>query len=227
MIWLALSLALLMAAWLAAARDLPALERLARPAFAVSLLVWFWLSARPLSLPGGDAALLRWFAWGLGLFAIAEVLRLTPPSPSWVGALPPLSALLYALGLDILRPDAYAFVPAILIAALVLLVALRVLLQLRGRLKVGLPQVMAALGVLSNAALVYVAMYKLLDRGWQLPWSYIVAAGAFAFALAQLWIAGKNVLARPTPAPAAILLSMLAGHFFIIVAAFYHYQQFL
>jgi hypothetical protein len=225
MIWLllaAISVLLSLAGTIAERRSLELLGRISLP---VALLLWLWQVGQLPSLGGDEERLLLWFGWGLGAALLAEVLKAVPSIPASVpSALLPASALLYALGLDFLRPDTYALIPASILGMLVGALAVRIGARIWPRLSGGVAA-LKLLGILPYALLVYGAFYKLFDRNWLLPWSYLIAAGAVLLALAQLWAAWNDHFERGIK-PAWILLVYQLAQLLIVVAALYHYRQY-
>lgn len=226
MLWLALALALMGVSWWAAKDNRLQLAGYARIGFLLSLFLWFFLVTGLPARRGGEEGLLRWFAWGLGAALLGELAALWPRFPYRLApAAIPLSAMLYALGFDPFRPNEYAYLTAAILGGLVLLVAARVYVKF-GKSTVGRGRLALAAWTLAMAGLVYASSYKMMDRGWLLPWAYAASAGGLLFALSQLgwarsWLPGAEGAGR------GLRVTYDLAHLLIVVAAFSHYRQFL
>jgi len=180
-------------------------------------------------LGSGEEGLLRWFAYGLGLALLGEVLQLFKLWMPWAYGTIPLTALLFAMGLDVFRPNVYAYAPATVIAILVGLLAARVVQQLFRSLakrKWGVYKPTLAIYALSLALLLYAAIFKLMDRNWLLPWSYLITVGAFLWLLSQLWMVWEQLRGVTVVQARNSRLAYQLGSFFMVLAAFFHYQQY-
>ena len=221
--------ALIGLSWLASYKNWSGIEAVSRIAFFAILLAWLWTSADLPSLGSGEEGLLLWIAYGIGLALLGEVLQVTKLGAHWSNATYPLSAIFVAIGLDVFRPNAYAYTPAAIIAVLVGLVSFRVIQQLFRSLQKregGGYKPILAIYALCVALMLYAAFFKLMDRNWLLPWSYIMAVGALLFALSQLWLAWDRIRDLMVVRPRNRLLAYQLGSLFIVIAAFFHYQQY-
>ena len=229
MIWLIVAI-------LAVAGSMVALQRgwgkgafFGRLVFYFALGVWMWAEAGPQAFRGSETGLLGWLIIGLALFALGDGLGYLTGGPStWSFAAAALAALAFALGFDILRPDEYALVPGVLLALLVASVAVRAYLQMTGRKggkgsnRVWLGMYMAAIAVM-----VFAGVFKMIDRGWALPWAYLAGGGALSYAAGQLWLGGERVLGKQT-VPAWVQVGALnLGQVMMVVAALFVYREFL
>lgn len=218
--------------------------------FYVSLIALI-LSAGGLRVfAGGEAGLLGWFVGGLVFSLLGFLLPNKPPVAILV------AVVCYALGFDVLQPDAYSYVPAAILAAMILVVAVTAFLRLaptRKRTRLTRPRnpksklenrksklvfnsrtLQLALYVLAIAILVYSATFKVIDRGWLLPWSYMAAAGGLlAFAsgvrVGVAPLRGKTQL-RKTGKEAPDWVWVAAGRLgelLMVVSAFFVYCEFL
>lgn len=223
------ALALIGLTWLAQSKEWSRVEVYSRVAFFIILLAWLWISADLPSLGSGEEGLLLWIAYGLGVALLGELLQISNLWLPWAYATYPLSALLFAMGLDVLRPNAYAYTPAAIIAILVGLVTARLIqklflsLQERGW---GAYKPILAIYTLSIALMLYAAFFKLMDRNWLLPWSYLMALGALLISLSQVWIAWDQIRDLPVVQLRNSTLGYQLGSFLIVLAAFSHYQQY-
>ncbi|MBX3045999.1 MAG: hypothetical protein KF698_03285 [Anaerolineales bacterium] len=141
----------------------------------------------------------------------------------------PLAAVLLALGLDFLRPDATAYVPAAVLAVLVLAVAAQASRRLAtakvGRRNPSPAQVQwRNLYIVCIGVLLYAGLYKTVAIGWPMLYAYAAAAGALLFAVAQLWWGWSVVLRKQLAAPWLRRLALQAGVLLMVVAAFWVYS---
>ena len=202
-----------------------------RLGFYVALVGWIWSEAGQQAFIGNETSLLGWFVIGLVLFAAGEATGLLGKGlGAWSLAVAALAALSFAAGFDVLRPDEYALVPAVLLGAMVLSVAARAYLQLAKALgrKVSTEE-RAALGLyaLAMAVMLYAAVFKVIDRGWALPWAYLAGGGALVFAASQLWMGSEEIL-RAKGAPAWVRMGAInLGQLMMVVAALSVYREFL
>lgn len=173
---------------------------------------------------GGEERFLAYFFVALLLGLLAESLAQLGQGRLAAG-LPPLTALLYALGLDVFRPDAYAYIPAAIVAVLVMALAIQAFRRFSAGQ--GLAKWMLATQVAAYGLLLYAAVFKQIDRTWPLAESYLLDAGAFLFVAATLWHGWEQVFGeRRVPAWAQVAAGLL-GQGAIVVAAFVHYSVFL
>ena len=226
---LLIALALIWVTWIAESKGLSQIDRYSRIAFFAVLIVWLWVSADLPKLGNGEEGLLLWFAYGLGAAVVGELLQQFKLWMPWSYVAFPLTALLFAMGLDVFRPNAYAYAPAAVLTIMVSLVAARLAQRLIPNMKnrgwsVNLVAMM--LYTLSVAIMLFAAFFKLMDRNWLLPWSYLLASGALLWALSQLWIAWEMVRGIRVVQPRNSLAAYQLGSLLIVVAAFFHYQQY-
>lgn len=189
-------------------------------------LLLFWLNAQA-NLPelGRDEeALLVWVGVALALLIAAALSRLWPRSQRFAAPLLALASFAYALALDVFRPDAYGFFPAAILGAMVLIVALRIFIRLRAL--DGVNPIAALALILPPAVMLYASFYKLFDRTWVLPWSYLMAAGVILFAVSQLWQSWSAVGLSAAPWRKRIALAFGLGQLLIVLSAFYHYARY-
>lgn len=224
MIWLILAIILVLVSIVAEARRMPRWPHAAGAAAFACLVIWLWVAFGTAILSNSEQGRIQGFFLGALLAMIGEILILNGRGRIAL-ALIPLAALTYATGLDVLRPDEYGYVPAAIIGLLVLLVVGRAFLVLN---KSGKANSFAlAAHALALAVMVYAALYKLIDRGWELTWAYSVAAGALLFADAQLWLGWGELRGRRSVPAWLQSAAYLGGQALMIMAAGFHYQAFL
>ena len=234
--WLVLALAaaaMAAGAW-AAANERRSLAHGAAVAAYVLMALWVVGQAGGRAFSGSESHLLGYFVVGLGILAAGE-LAAGWGSPEWAARAPaatPLAALLFALGFDFLRPDAYAYVPAAIIALLVLAVAgqasRRLATAKSGRRNPSVAQVQwRNLYIVCIGVLLYAALFKLMDRDWLMPYAYAAAGGSLLLAVAQLWWAWSVVLSKELAAPWLRRLALQAGVLLMVAAAFFVYVEFI
>lgn len=173
---------------------------------------------------GSETSLMGFFAATAVALALAA---LKPQFTWWAGA---TAALLLALGFDVLRPDPYSYVPAAILAFLVLAVAIRAYLTLAKGLEKKTPRKDFALlagYVFLVALLLYSALFKMMDRGWALPWAYTASAGVLLYATAQLWLGWKILFKKQLTTDWLRLAASDAGMLLMTVSAFFVYREFL
>jgi hypothetical protein len=180
---------------------------------------------------GSETNLIGFFVVGLMILAAGEVLAARKLTlAAWSQAAVPPAALAFALGFDVLRPDAYSYIPAAIVAVMVAIVGWRCYRRLSPEAKKksykGLDTPLL-LYILAVGILTYSALFKMIDRGWALPWAYLASAGALLFAAAQLWLGWEKVLKEKRVADwvrrGAFDLSVLM----IVVGALFVYREFL
>jgi hypothetical protein len=197
--------------------------------FYVSLIFFIVSQAGQRAFVGSETSLLGYFVAGLALLAAGEALTAwwSKAQARWAQAAPPLAAASFALGFDVLRPDAYSYVPAAILGALVLVAAWRVYGMLARGLKRKQPRWPLAASVAAFAVMIYAGAFKTMDRGWLLPWSYLAAVGALVWAAVQLRAAAVGLLRRK--APPAWLLGLLGqlAVAMMVLAAWFVYRAFL
>ena len=231
MLWLVLACAAFATTVAANVRKWGPVAFYARLGMYASLAVWIVTRAGGKAFQGSETSLLGWFVWGLLFLLAGEILSKWGGALSGYALIPiPLMAVCFALGFDVFRPDAYATVPAAILGVFTVAVSGRAYLKLAGRggKKASLKeQIGLFFKVAAEAFMVYAAIYKVIDRGWDLPWSYMAAGGGLLFSAAQMWIGWKKVLGKQTVAewlpPVAGDLGVLS----MVVAAFFVYQPFL
>lgn len=225
MIWLLLAAVLIAASAYAAQRDMAAWRAYAAAGAYGSLLLWLYSQAgMQIFSGGGEERFLGYFFVAL-LLGLADVLLKHFGVGRLAAWLPPLAALLYALGLDVFRPDAYSYVPAAIVAALVLALAW----QAFRRFSSGSDASAWAVGlqVAAFGLLLYAAVFKQIDRTWPLAQSYLLDAGGFLFVASALWDGWERVFGERRVAAWAPVGAGLLGQGAMVVAAFIHYQVFL
>lgn len=199
-------------------------------AFYLLLIAWIVNEAGIQAFRGSETSLLGFFVAGLAILAAGELLA------AWGGAqaslsqaAAPLAALAFAFGFDVLHPDDYSYVPAAFVALLVAVVAWRAYARLAASGKKKKPTVNAKLllYILAVAVLVYSAVFKMIDRGWLLPWAYLACAGALLFAAAQLWGGWEKLLKQKHAATWVRDGVFNLGVFMMVVAALFVYREFL
>ena len=205
--------------------------RMVNIAFYLALILWPWIAAGLSAFRGGEAGLLGWFILGLTFLLLEQVLLWRGEIFSKLSVVfVPLAALCFSLGFDVLRPDAYSYVPATILGLFVLLVASRAYLRLARGLKKkngSSARLFLAAYIFFVALVLYSALFKMIDRGWLLPWSYLASAGALLFASAQLWMGWEELL-KQKRAPAWLRDGAAnMGVLLMVVAAFFVYRQFL
>lgn len=234
--WLVLGLAvaaMAASAW-AAADERRGLAHGAAAAAYGLLGLWVVGQAGVRAFSGSESHLMGYFVIGLAALAAGEL------AAGWAGAewaarapaATPLAALLFALGFDVLRPDAYAYVPAVILAVLVLAVAAQASRRLatakRGRRNPSPAQVQwRNLYIVCIGVLLYAALFKTVDRGWPMFSAYAAAGGSLLLAVAQLWWAWSVLLRKQVAAPWLRRLALQAGVLLMVVGAFFVYREFI
>ena len=226
MIWLWLGLIFLIASWISNFRNKVSLENYFDLGFLLSLLLWLAAQVDLINLGVDEESLLQWFAIGLLFLIIKKTGHLFfAISPTWSLALDGTAAFSYALGFHVFRPDAYAKIPASIMAFLVLILAIRAGKRLI--VKDNPKAIFIIMQIAVFALMLYASFYKIMDRVWQLPWSYMVAIGAILFSLSQLWRAWIILKLSTEDWHGRISVSTNLAQLLIIVAAYYHYSQYL
>lgn len=224
MIWIILAIVLILVSVVAEARRIPRWPHAAAAAAFALLAFWLWSEFGTAFLSSSEESRSQGFFLGALLAMVGEILILAGRGRVAM-AVAPMAALAYATGLDVLRPDEYAYLPAAIVGVLVLFVVGRAFLVLNKAGKAN--SIALAAHSLAMAIMVYAALYKLMDRGWEPPWAFSVAAGALLFADAQLWLGWGELLGRRTVPAWVQSLAYLGGQALMIVAAGYHYMAFL
>lgn len=234
--WLVLGLAaaaMATSAW-AAADERRGLAHGAAAAAYGLLALWIVGQAGSHALSGSESHLMGYFVIGLAGLAAGE-LAAGWAGAEWVARAPaatPLAALLFALGFDLLRPDDYAYVPAAILAVLVLAVAAQASRRLatakRGRRNPSPAQVQwRNLYIVCIGVLLYAALFKMVDRGWPMFSAYAAAGGSLLLAVAQLWWGWSVLLRQQVVAPWLRRLALQAGVLLMVVGAFFVYREFI
>lgn len=230
MAWLLIPLTIMALDWYAIAKGRRNWGGLSGPGAMLALLAWLWVAADLPGLGSGEAGLLRWFGWGLAFSLAGEVALVlreerAPLAIYAFGA----AAVSYALGLDALRPDAYAYWPAGILAALVLLLGWRVMRRLAPALNEGGQRDFkwpVALAIAGASLLLYAAFYKFIDRVWTLPWNYLVPAGALLLYLSGLWWAWGRLLSPESGVQLRVRVAYHLGQLLLVASAYAHYGLF-
>jgi hypothetical protein len=197
--------------------------------FYIALILFIVSQAGRNAFVGRETAFLGYFVAGLALLAAAEGLA------TWGGkrrqglaqAGAPLAALSFALGFDVLRPDDYSYAPAAILAVFVAIVAWRTYRMLAAASKRKKGRWPLAAGVSAVGLMVFAATFKVMDRGWLLPWSYLAAIGALLFAAAQLRQAAADLKKSKAPAVWLLWLFTQLGVAMMVLAAWFVYKDFL
>jgi hypothetical protein len=188
------------------------------------LIIWLNQEANFFNLGRDEEGLLKWIGLGLLFILFAILSQILNKSTKFSRIFYALSALSYALALDVFRPDEYGYFPAAIIGAMVLLVALRIIQRLHKATGFYLTKISPL--VLLPSLMLYASFYKLFDRNWVLPWSYLMAAGISLFALSQLWQAWSDFELSDDLWRKRIALSLGIGNNLIAMSALYHYSQY-
>jgi hypothetical protein len=188
-----------------------------------------WTQSDFLSLGSGEEGLLKWVGIGLALALVGEIVQRSKMQRKFAQRFTPAIAVFFAMGLDVFRPSEYAYAPATMLAIFVALVtgraAWRIVRDIKG--SEGSGQRLAVLiQIIAQGLLLFAAFFKLMDRNWLLPWSYLIAIGALLFAVAQLWIGWESLFGKEIVKARNARASYQLGILFIVVSAFFHYQQY-
>lgn len=178
---------------------------------------------------GSETSLMGYFVAGLFFLFVGARLGFSRKAGAPAKVAPALAALAFALGFDVLHPDDYSYVPAAFVALLVAFVAWRAYARLAkgAKKKRATINLNLLLYVLAVALLVYSAVFKMIDRGWLLPWAYLASAGALSFATSQVWLGWEKVL-KQKPITAWVREGVFnLGVLVMVVAAFFVYREFL
>lgn len=221
MLWLGVAVAAFLFSTVASTRKATQFVLYARVAFGLALIVMILSEAGAKAFSGSETSLLGAFVIGLAILVVGYFRQ------NW-GRAP--AAIMFTIGFDVLRPDAYSYLPAALLGILVLAVAIRAFLQLSDGIKKNSPRaarLLLGLKIFAMGLMLYSALFKMIDRGWALPWAYMASAGALLFATSQLWYAWEKMLKRKTvPVWLQIAASDL-GTLLIVAAAFFVYREFI
>jgi len=231
MIWLVVAILALVASVMAQRGKADQLALVGRLVFFLALMLWILSEAGDRAFQGSETSLLGWFVIGLALFSAGEIVGYLGRGLGGLSlAGVALAALSFAAGFDVLRPDDYALVPALLVGAMVVSVAARAFVQFAKALrKKGYTIGRVALGLymLALTVMVYSAVFKVIDRGWALPWAYLAGGGALVFAAGQLW-SGTEKLLMAKGAPEWVQRGAMGlGQLMMVVAAVFVYREFL
>jgi hypothetical protein len=232
LIWLIAALVALAVEGVALSRGAWNASRWAAIAMYAALAVMILATAGDVAFSKGEAGLLGWFVFGLATLAAGTALAFKASSERRSRIAVPIAAAMFALGLDVTRPDEYAFVPAAILGAMVAAVVWRAhttLAPLNGKKPSTVDRVGLVIKIALVGVLVFAGIYKVIDRGWPLPWSYLVAGGALLFAGAQLRLGLERLQGRektrrkelPTmwvwASDAAVAAIVVASYFIYIV----------
>ena len=197
-------------------------------AIPLSLLIWLMNQVDLLNLGTGEERLLQWFGTALVFLIVEKTMHAFLAFPlTWSYILISLAAFSFAMGFDVFRPDDYAIIPAGIMAILVLMVLIRagLLLLNNKHSKENATFIIFQLAI--NALMLYASFYKLMDRSWALPWSYLVAAGTILFFLSQLWKIWESLNKPIEDWSDRISFSFSMAQFLVVVGAYFHYAQFI
>ncbi|MCW5877088.1 MAG: hypothetical protein KIS85_09465 [Anaerolineales bacterium] len=202
---------------------------LARLGLYAALAAWIWAEVGDRAFRGQETSLLGLFIFGLGMLALAEILeQWGGPLQSAAGIGVPLMALCFALGFDVLRPDEYAAMPSGILrigVALVAWQAHRALVRSASKESGLRPGLLAH--IITLAVLVYAGTYKMMDRGWAMPWAYMAAGGALLAAASQMWRGWGMVFGREPLPPWLQRLAFGAAVALMTASAVFVYREFL
>lgn len=230
MLWLVAAIVALLVSVASQLRKSAGWQKGSIVAFYLLLIAWIVAEAGGQAFQGSETSFLGFFVGGLAILAVGELLPvwdLARVSLSQAAA--PLAAFAFALGFDMLHPDEYSYVPATFLGLLVLVVAWRAYVRLATgpRKKKATINVSLLLYIVAVALLVYSAVFKMIDRGWLLPWAYLASAGALLFSTAQVWLGWEKVL-KQKPVSGWIREGVFnLGILIMVVAAFFVYREFL
>lgn len=228
-LWLVVAVAALGAAAWWDRRSQAAAASAARLLFYAALAGLIWFTVGPQAFSGSETGLLGLFIFGLGALALGDALK------QWGGPLEtvalvstPMMALCFALGLDVLRPDEYALVPASLMRIGIFLLAWQAhRLLVRNAEREGSIRLVILGHIVALAVLVYAGVYKMMDRNWAMPWAYMACGGALLAAASQLWRGWRVVFGQDAVPVWAQRLAFGAATLLIVVAAVFVYREFL
>jgi hypothetical protein len=225
LIWLIVALIALVAEGVLLSRSRWAASRLAAIAMYAALAVMIAATAGAAAFGGGETGLLGWFVFGLAALAAGTALAMNKHSERRSRIAVPIAAVMFALGLDVTRPDEYSYVPAVILAVMVAAVVWKAhakLAPLNGQNPPAVDRIGLAVKIALIGVFVFAGIYKVIDRNWPLPWSYMAAGGPMLFAGAQLRL-GWERLRRKTPpslwlwlSDAAVVLVVTAGYFIYV-----------
>ncbi len=228
MIWLIVALVALAAEGAALWRGAWPTARVAAMATYAALAVMIVATAGAQAFGGGESGLLGWFVLGLLALIAGTALAMNASGERRSRIAVPIAAAFFALGLDVFRPDDYATVPALILGVMVAAVVWKAhatLAPLNGKKPPTVDRVGLAVKIAVVGVLVFAGIYKVMDRGWPLPWSYMAAGGALLFAGAQLRLGWERL--RRKAAPAIWVWLSDAAVASIVVASYFIYIAFL
>lgn len=229
MIWLILAIiALAASAWLLRKKQRE-FSVYARLVFFVALALWIWSEVGGQAFRGAETSLLGWFILGLLMFLVAEALLfMGVEMAGWAPVATAVASLGFAMGYDILRPDSYSVIPAVLVAAMVISVAFRAYVQFAAGVgKDRQARLMLVLYIAAMTVLVFAGVYKIVDRGWAFQWAFLAGGGALLFAGGQLWLGWERVLHK-VGVPAWMQAGAVnLGQLMMVVSAVFVYRDFL
>lgn len=229
MLWMILSVFSLLISWWALAVNNSKIHMFFSLGALIALFSWFASQVNLLKLGQGEESLLLWFAVGLLFLIVNAAATIFSVSSLWGNILKTVAAFSYALGLDVFRPDAFALIPAGIIGLMVILVGGRAASRLLRSKNISreIDKVAILISTSAFSLMLYASFYKLLDRGWQLPWSFMVAIGALLFALSQLWETWKKLELGGSNWRARIIVSFDLAQYLLVLSAYYHYSKYL
>jgi hypothetical protein len=231
MLWLVIAIIALAVSVLSQFRAYPRWQKASVAAFDAALILWILSQAGVRVFRGSETSLLGYFVVGLAILAAGELMA----GWTWARAVlaqaaTPLAALAFALGFDVLRPDAYSYIPAAIVGAMVLIVAWRAYSRLvEGNRKKSKKGNLAGLllYVLAVAVLLYSAVFKMIDRGWAPQWAYLASGGALMFASSQLWLGWETILKQKRTPSWVREGAMNLGILMMVISALFVYREFL
>jgi hypothetical protein len=200
-------------------------SRWAAIALYTPLAVMIVATAGAAAFGGSETGLLGWFVFGLAAVAVGTALAMNESSERRSRIAVPIAAAMFALGLDVTRPDEYSYVPAAILAVMVVAVVWKAhakLAPLNGKNPPAVDRIGLAVKIAVIGVFVFAGIYKVIDRNWPLPWSYMAAGGALLFAGAQLRLGWERLRRKSPPAlwawlsDAAVVLVVTAGYFIYI-----------
>ena len=217
--------------WYALATGRTRLGYFSKPAVILALIAWVWVIGDLPTIYYSDAGMIKFIVFGLGLSLAGDVLLMLPERRFGIGLTFFLLAhLCYIYGLTGRRIPDYAYAPAILLAVLVLLVALRLIvsavrmLRENGTNHILLP---LAMYLLIISGTVFAAISRLLERQWPDQWGYLVSVGALMLYVGDILLAKRRYLHETTYDRLLSRILHHLGQIGIAVATTYAYLTYL